>query len=157
MGVVCTKCRMPVAIGDLICSYCGDRLEETIAGSNHISKCLSPTMLLPGGLIDPTVLGSGPPGATVWLRGDGTWTDGPTGPAGPPGPTGPDGPTGPTGPAGPGAITQTGAYGATWGAITLPDPPAEGMVVVAYNTDTGTVRVYVYVNGTWHYGTMTPV
>jgi hypothetical protein len=76
---------------------------------------------------------------------------GPQGPVGPTGPTGPTGPDGPQGDPGPNTIdSDSGAYSTDWSGW-VPPNPATANIVIVYNSDTGTYRIYFYSNGAWHY------
>jgi len=48
-----------------------------------------------------------------------------------------------------------GAYASDWSSVSLPSGVENGRWVLRYNTDTSTLRLYVYVNSAWKYITFT--
>lgn len=45
----------------------------------------------------------------------------------------------------------SGAYSADWSGVTLPSTTNNGKWCLRYNTDTSTLRLYVYTNTAWKY------
>ena len=50
---------------------------------------------------------------------------------------------------------KSGAYGSDWSSISLPSSPVEGILVVRYNTNTSSKRIYAYdSNDGWQFTTV---
>lgn len=178
MGHVCSNCRYPLTGAETICPSCKTKLSFTDTGGKvHVSKCVAPGILLPGGYLDPAIMASGTPGPTNYVRGDGTWQEGPVGPEGPQGLQGIQGVQGPQGAQGvqgeqglqgeqgiqgaqgeqgeqgpPGTPTvYEGNYGTGWSGFQEPASSVVWFFAVNNNYSPPEVREYLYYGGAWHW------